>query len=193
MNTKYIVAALSAAFVVTLASPAQAGLGGGLGGGLNGNLSGFGRGIGGTGSFASQGQVTNSLGNVKAKPVVEAAKSADGKVQDTAKSAVASGADVGASASAMASTTKDSGAVSAMSNVAKPASDSAATAPSKVSPKTMPQTTTTPKPSPSAGLSGSTEQSVNAGSHAITGGGSLDAQHFAGANSANASGTGSLN
>src|SRR5580692_10851874 len=80
MNTKQIFAGVTAAVVLALASPAYAGLvgggaGGSLGGGLTGNLSGFGgRGIGGAGSVAAQGQFDESLKSVKTKPVTNAAK-----------------------------------------------------------------------------------------------------------------------
>jgi NAD(P)H-dependent FMN reductase len=212
MNTKQIFAGVSAAIVLALTSPAYAGLvgggaGGNIGGGLNGNLPGFGgRSIGGAGGFAAQGQFDQSLKSVKTKPVTNAAKKVDDKADNAAKStvqsgrsAVESGTDVSASAAAAATKDASGENASAMTNVAKSAPAAAAATPAKSAPAkaapamgTQDVPTAHAKPSPS-GLTGSTDQTPNAGGHSIAGRGSFDAEHSKGSNSLDAAGSGSLN
>ena len=213
MNTKQIFAGVSAAIVLALTSPAYAGLlgggaGGSIGGGLNGSLGGFGgRSIGGAGGFAAQGQSDQSLKSVKTKPVTNAAKKVDDKADNAAKSTVQSGrsaieSGTDASAGAAAAATKEaSGAnASAMTNAAKSAPAAAAATPAKAAPAeaapakgTQDMPSAHVKPSPSAGVAGSTDQTVNAGGRSIAGGGSFDAEHSKGSNSLDAAGSGSLN
>jgi len=192
MNTKQILAGVSAAVVLALTSPAYAGLaagcaGGSFGGGFGGNLGGFGgRGIGGAGHFASQGQLDQSVRAANAKPVANAAKEVDHKADNAAKSEVRSTSAVSAGAAATA--TKDE-------SVARSAPATAAAAtPSKPSPAVgTPKPAAPAQPGPSAALMGSTNQTVNAGGHGIASSSSIDAQHSKGSNSVAAADSNSLN
>lgn len=199
MNSKLILAGISAAVVLALTSPAYAGLaaggaGGSLGGGLRGNVGGFGgRDIGGAGHLAAQGQLDESVKAVNTKPVTNAAKEADHKADNAAKSEVRSTSAAGAGAEATA--TKDEAAnVSAMTNIAKSAPTAPAATSSKPSPAVAPSKPTAPaQPSPSAGLKDSTNQTLNAGGHGVADSGSVDAQRSKGSNSVAAADSGSLN
>lgn len=100
MNSKQLIAGTGLAVLLAMSVTAHAGgLGGGLGGAaggaLGGNLSGFGgRGFSGTGSFASQGQLSGTSGSLNAKPVTDAANKANVKDKvDSAKNKVDSGKD----------------------------------------------------------------------------------------------------
>jgi hypothetical protein len=200
MYTKQILAGVGAAVVLALTSPAYAGLpaggaAGSLGGGFGGNLGGFGgRGISGAGHFAAQGQLDQPARAVNTKPVANATKEVDHKADNAAKSEVRSTSAVSAGAEATA-TKEESGSVSAMSNVAKSAPATAAPAtPSKPSPAAATSKPVAPaQPSRSAGLMGSTDQTVNAGGHSVASSGSLDAQHSKGSNSVAAADGNSLN
>jgi hypothetical protein len=196
MNTKQILAGISAAMVLALASPAHAGLlgggaGGGVGGGLAGNLGGFGgRGIGGAGNFAAQGQMDPA---VKTKPVKNAAKTADHKADNAARSTMQSAG--GSSAATEAGALKDASGANASAMATSATSATAAASPSRSAPaaRTPDKPAAHAQPSPSADLTGSANQPVNAGGRSVAGSGSLDAQHSKKSNSVAAAGSDSLN
>ncbi len=138
------------------------GLGGGFGGGLGGTLNGFGgRGLSGTGSFASQGQLSGATGSLDPKPLAKGAKDKVDTAKDKAADAKNAAGNVAGTAAG-----KAEGAVGSTANAAgnldATASKSASTAPAAS------------QPAKSANPSG-----------AIAATGSLDAQHGSGSSTLN--------
>ena len=175
MNGKHLIVSAALAAVMALASPANAGhlggagaLGGGLGGNLGGNLSGLGGAgrLGGAGTFDSQGTLN---GSISKKPVEKTTDKAG-----AAKSAASSEVAADASKSVSSASTAETAAAAA-------GKSAGGKAPAK--------------PSDSTHLTGGADQSMAAGSHAVTAGveGAADAQHSKGSTSAAADGSGSLN
>jgi hypothetical protein len=190
MNSKQIFAGAAVATVLVLASPVYAGplggaggLGGNLGGSLGGNLSGFGHpgGFGGAGAFGSQGGLNGSLDSPNTKPISKTTHKADSEAKsvpqarDSVAGSVTQATTGDANTSAAAEASKSVSAAPAPAAAAKP---STATAPAPA------------KRNASTALAGSADQSAAAGDHTFSGtaGGSLDAQHSRGSNSAAADG-----
>ena len=167
MNISQIMASTALATILITGASAHGLLGGGgFSGGLGGGLSGMsGRGLAGNGDFNGQGQLSGPLPSKHVKTSIADKSDA---VKDGATHAVDKSKDQAGSVTAAAN-----GAASATRTTpTTPGSPAAASRP-----MTAPMSEGTTKPAASQTQSVSADQTLGAGPHNATSGGSLDAAH----------------